>query len=30
MPYADDNLMISGHLDIFGVQKGATLLLPKQ
>ncbi len=28
--YADDNLMISGHLDIFGVQKGATLLLPKQ
>jgi alpha-acetolactate decarboxylase len=28
--YADDNLKISGHLDSFGVRKGATLLLPKQ
>ena len=28
--YADDNLKISGHLDTFGVRKGATLLLPKQ
>ena len=28
--YADDNLKISGHLDSFGVQKGATLRLPKR
>lgn len=28
--YADDNLKISGHLDGFGILKGATLLLPKK
>lgn len=28
--YADENLKISGHLDSFGVRKGAMLLLPKQ
>lgn len=28
--YADDNLKISGHLDSFGVRKGAALLLPKR
>jgi alpha-acetolactate decarboxylase len=28
--YADDDLTISGHLDSFGVRKGATLLLPKR
>lgn len=28
--YASDDLAISGHLDRYGVRKGATLLLPKQ
>jgi alpha-acetolactate decarboxylase len=28
--YADDSLKISGHLDSFGVRKGAVLFLPKQ
>jgi len=28
--YADDDLKTSGHLDRFGVRKGATLLLPEQ
>jgi len=28
--YADERLKISGHLDSFGVRKGAALLLPKQ
>lgn len=28
--YTDDSLKVSGHLDSFGVRKGAALLLPKQ
>jgi hypothetical protein len=28
--YADNNLKTSGHLDNFGIAKGAKLLLPKQ
>jgi hypothetical protein len=28
--YADNDLQISGHLDSFGIRKGATLLLPRQ
>lgn len=27
--YTDDKIKISGHLDAFGVRKGATLLLPR-
>jgi alpha-acetolactate decarboxylase len=28
--YAGEDLQISGHLDSFGVRKGATLFLPKR
>jgi hypothetical protein len=27
--FADDYIKVSGHLDTFGIRKGATLLLPK-